>query len=463
MEGGLCKSCAPLIRVDSASCTPCSGGNYSTDGISCINCDAGKFSVEGICQDCENGTTSEPGAASCDDCPTGKYGVNSFCVECAMGKYQDITGETECKLCEMGTYTPDATGFENCQLCSSGMYLDEEGKHGSPCKKCSEGKYSSDTRTFCKLCSPGTYGDQMGQGACKNCGPGKYSNDYGWQWCTQCPPGWVSTNITCIRCPQDKIASRDNSKCISCPKNTQQNYDENDNSCETEIPVGHKKNEGYGENIKCEDNTYRLYTVECQECDGTVNSGKTHCNKYDALNTFDRKHFYGTGQKIRSVSFECLNTAKSYISKDGLTEYSNGCMGFVLLSVSLYDGNAVIPNGLNKSHVSVEKVDGVHRVYLTNDAVSGSFGLGEGEIDWDESEDGKIPMVALLGMERRAGVDYRLADKIDCVKLSNNGEYTEACFDLLMEERHGLGSTDVSTYESGDGTGATDEGTGGSY
>ena len=99
----------------SGICTECEAGYYN-DKEGQISCDtpcvAGKYSLKGasFCQQCPAGRYSnQSGLSSGDDCilaQAGKYANASIEVlPCAIGKYQDETEQTSCKLCSAGTYT----------------------------------------------------------------------------------------------------------------------------------------------------------------------------------------------------------------------------------------------------------------------------------------------------------------------------------------------------------------------
>ena len=107
----------------------------------CMDCHRGYFRnyVSDVetesCEGCPDGKySSTTRSAHCYDCPPGTMapiGVNaSHCGLCASGRYQPLSGQTECHICENGR----ATGDENSKN-------DHNYKHGATtCEICPEGK-----------------------------------------------------------------------------------------------------------------------------------------------------------------------------------------------------------------------------------------------------------------------------------------------------------------------------------
>ena len=70
----------------------------------------------------------------------GKLFEVDACNSCDNGKYQALTGQSDCGECEAGMYTATNTSKVECILCSAGMYQDENGKIN--CKQCVMGKFT---------------------------------------------------------------------------------------------------------------------------------------------------------------------------------------------------------------------------------------------------------------------------------------------------------------------------------
>ena len=62
------------------------------------------------------------------------------CNSCDNGKYQALTGQSDCDECKAGMYTATNTSKVECLVCSAGMYQDENGKIN--CKQCVMGKFT---------------------------------------------------------------------------------------------------------------------------------------------------------------------------------------------------------------------------------------------------------------------------------------------------------------------------------
>eukprot|EP00942_MAST-04A_sp_MAST-4A-sp1_P011210 g11210.t1 len=110
----------------------------------------GKISSTEACTNCEYGTFGNTigAAGTCaENCPAGKKGIaigkineTSACDTCSNGKYQDLRGQSECKMCLSGTYTMENTTKTICSICAADTYQDEKGKHS--CKQCDIGKFT---------------------------------------------------------------------------------------------------------------------------------------------------------------------------------------------------------------------------------------------------------------------------------------------------------------------------------
>ena len=98
--------------VNSYTCAPCSHGSYSEGGYSCTTCPAGTYqnlSGQTNCTLCNAGYTSTDGAESCSSCAPGTFAANSGspqCYECPKNTYQPSSGGTYCSSCPHGTSSP---------------------------------------------------------------------------------------------------------------------------------------------------------------------------------------------------------------------------------------------------------------------------------------------------------------------------------------------------------------------
>ena len=58
------------------------------------------------------------GITNINNCRAGSYFINGFCQKCSPGSYSATDGETSCKPCPYGTYTPDY-GTIRCFSCGN--------------------------------------------------------------------------------------------------------------------------------------------------------------------------------------------------------------------------------------------------------------------------------------------------------------------------------------------------------
>ncbi len=90
----------------------------------------------------------------CQVCPVGKFCPDGISANlCPVGRYQNLTGQTECKECNPGTFS-DFEGAASCTLCSSGTFQPASGS--TECLTCCEGTNSSEGVTSC---DPGEWGE----------------------------------------------------------------------------------------------------------------------------------------------------------------------------------------------------------------------------------------------------------------------------------------------------------------
>jgi len=326
-------------------CNLCQPGKWAFDKKSCVDCPAGKYSFNaGIidskeCLSCQKGKySSETGMVyenSCKPCEIGKIGIineatsNDSCILCDSGKYKESlisclncpdgwisTDMREfCIICAKGYYSNQRKNY--CNECPMGSYNDNEGIYSdSQCKKCPEGKWSSQSANneliFCKNCLSGLYGDELGmisKGSCKNCPAGKYNNNEGINninnckdctsgtyskdgsvSCLDCPVGKYVLDVgaeKCLECPEGKFTNNISSVlCKNCPKKSQQNI--------------------YKTGCICSQNSYNEFhsndILNCLECNDTFT-----CKINTNIHTININKDYWRNTKISTQIYKCKN------------------------------------------------------------------------------------------------------------------------------------------------------------
>jgi len=118
------------------------GTYYSTNSKKCEDCVAGSFSDKDgatACRKCADGTYQNlRGKSSCiapkdgsycdpvkstatycdvKVCPPGTSCTKGIKTPCGVGKYQDLQGQSTCKICGTGTFQ-SVTGQTSCTKCS---------------------------------------------------------------------------------------------------------------------------------------------------------------------------------------------------------------------------------------------------------------------------------------------------------------------------------------------------------
>ena len=236
------------------SCHSCPAGYYNDGGIDCIGCSPGKFA-------------GNSGQTKCDDCPFPEksFWASDDCQHPCPDPFDvDHWGESECKNCPSGKYSPCLSDASNndckstledeCSPCAAGKVRNELWKHY--CDNCPSGKLANQNKTECvgceagkyelqgqcqdcptgqfispedalypincDRCAQGQYQDQTGQQTCKNCQAGKFSNINGETECTLCPEGYYSDSVEsigCVACPSGE-SSTDGLNCKTCGSNT---------------------------------------------------------------------------------------------------------------------------------------------------------------------------------------------------------------------------------------------------
>jgi syndecan 4 len=234
-----CSTCAAgsVSGAGSSTCTTCLPGQYSNGSVSCLSCSAGRWSArlgqpsaqcEGPCIAgywCADGATT-PKQFACNTpavyCPEGSptptsVGIgnfsklnnsvqepcppSAFCqsglqTPCRRGSYSNVSGVTECSLCEPGRFS-GSIGASSCPLCPRGTASSLAGV--SVCASCFQGRFSdTEGATVCELCTPGTYMDGLNATACLTCPTGRRSNE-GSLKCDSCQSDQVRCLFLCRR------------------------------------------------------------------------------------------------------------------------------------------------------------------------------------------------------------------------------------------------------------------------
>ena len=220
----------------SATCDACPAGYICEDALTTVPeaCAAGSYALEGStkCVPCAVGTYQNSSAsASCDPCPPGRLCYSNaqrvtpgtcpagsyapeghreqLCNPCAIGTYQPLTGQGECKACDVGKSCPEE-GLTAPRECAGGTYsgydikdeavafalpynASDTNRHptvsaegGSSCETCPAGYYCPDGLGPPTLCPIGTY-SVAGATSCVGCDAGK-----------ACPKPLVSSIRDCI-------------------------------------------------------------------------------------------------------------------------------------------------------------------------------------------------------------------------------------------------------------------------
>ena len=175
-----CKTCgidAPYVGLYGAV----------VNGDVCVQCNKGEFvsTTSGFCEDCQQGYDQPllTYQTSCAICEVGRYGDVLGLADCklcrgggtyatSVGEEQADQGQVDCDKCDPGRYA-DVNGLGVCKVCPAGQYQNLEGKIG--CISCPQGKSQDLTGQIeCKDCQEGYYNDQIGLGVCKPCAAGTY-------------------------------------------------------------------------------------------------------------------------------------------------------------------------------------------------------------------------------------------------------------------------------------------------
>ena len=198
--------------------TPCATGTYQdlTGQASCKDATEG-YEVSTIGQSvqtaCATGYWQKDTAqSSCDTiqggkrCNTTAEGtiVTTACVStalCSSGKYRAETDALNtCTENAVGYYVVAATattGAATTQPCAAGTYQDIAGQ--TSCKLCEVGKQQSQTgQTTCVECVLGKYQANTGQPTCVDCSTGTYQDVVGQTSCTDTPAGFKINVVSAL-------------------------------------------------------------------------------------------------------------------------------------------------------------------------------------------------------------------------------------------------------------------------
>lgn len=166
----------------------CAPGSMQNEGL-CDLCSRGKFNnVSGLseCYTCSRGTMApKEGSTSCSLCLPGSF-ADAFgtiqCSFCEAGTYADIYGASSCKLCPVGRSTSKKNQSSNCEPCKNGTYSALEGS--TTCSFCPSGKshdiWEANSSAPCTLCTSGRASSLVSFGQiCEDCPTGRFCNKEG--------------------------------------------------------------------------------------------------------------------------------------------------------------------------------------------------------------------------------------------------------------------------------------------
>ena len=149
-------------------------------------CNAGYYRTSAmICEGCSAGTHSnEKGQTACKACRPGRFTPEEAtnkgyvdCKACQAGQHQDETGQIACKDCEAGTFAKQEAQY-SCHSCEPESYQDQ--KKQSSCVKCDYTCPGGQSHSGCGLTQPGS---------CSACAEGRYKQVAGTGGCTACESG----------------------------------------------------------------------------------------------------------------------------------------------------------------------------------------------------------------------------------------------------------------------------------
>ena len=312
IQGKICQPCAKgkyrqsketnddAKITNSTFCVGCPTGWSSEEGSTkCQACGAGTYGAG--CNPCEKGTYrngSDPITTSCRKCSTGYYSDDvgqGSCLPCIPGEYNAKVGAINCTSCQKDSYstlkhrnTPcdscaqgrtSDRGSTKCSVCAAGKILNLT---TNGCSDCVEGEYrgGADEITKCKMCLPGFYTDEPGQGSCLPCIPGEFNDVAGAMVCEPCQKNTFSTDknrkVPCDSCATGRTSDPGSTKCSSCAPGKYVETLLKIESC-TECPIGWAQGE-----------TDQKQCVQCsvgQEATATSSSTCSNCDlgKYNSV------------------------------------------------------------------------------------------------------------------------------------------------------------------------------------
>jgi len=165
----------------------------------CVICPGGKFqkvSGQPDCNMCENNTYTTADGKGCMLCQPGQYEVaSSGCQVCAGGRYQNISGQKKCRECPGGRHRPSTSdpllhdSVQDCSVCNIGKFAEAGGS--LVCSDCPSGKFASQKGSLaCAECDAGSYHESLAQSVpCKICGAGQYIESKSQPSCKFCVLG----------------------------------------------------------------------------------------------------------------------------------------------------------------------------------------------------------------------------------------------------------------------------------
>ena len=162
---------------------------------------------------------------------------------CDGPRYQDETGQEECKPCPQGSYCPKK-GTTSPSDCGASNFCGEGASKPTPCRLCSPGSGEADPGTCalatggakdrtCAECAAGKFSKTSSASPCEDCGEGNYcpAGAAAPLPCQLCPPGsgeadpgtcplpaGGARDRTCAACEPGRFSSaEDTSPCEVCP------------------------------------------------------------------------------------------------------------------------------------------------------------------------------------------------------------------------------------------------------
>ena len=197
----LCENCSErsegCLYCSSKGCDKCADGYYIDESLKCVKCPKGSKCPNGIkvelcpigyyqdeekkttCKPCltKNGNyTNKEGSIACLACVAGQYATDN---DNNWSASENING-TQCLTCPLGWKCPDG---KNPIACVSGAYQDKTGQTG--CKTCPNGKFSPNSpSSSCSACNSKCAVCSLSATNCSSCANGNYLTGSS---CTSCP------------------------------------------------------------------------------------------------------------------------------------------------------------------------------------------------------------------------------------------------------------------------------------